>query len=97
MDQGIKYECQDSLAGVIRKRGSEDHDAVSALWPEGNTLDLGVSCNKCSRSHRMGEANLERAAHNSSYLSRNGLNDQSSKVGIGPVRATFTGKVTLSG
>ena len=38
-----------------------------------------------------------KAAHNSSYLSPNGLNDQSSKVGIGPVRATFTGKVTLSG
>jgi hypothetical protein len=77
VDQGIKHECKDSLAGSIGKLGSEDYDSVSALRPEGDALDLGVTCDACSWSYRTKEANLEGAAHNSSYLSPNGLDDQS--------------------
>jgi hypothetical protein len=40
VDQGISYNCQDGLAGSISKLGFDDHDAVPALWPEGDALDL---------------------------------------------------------
>jgi hypothetical protein len=45
--------------GSIGKLGCEDHDAVLAIRPEADALDLRVSRDKCSWSHRTGEANLE--------------------------------------
>lgn len=77
VDQDIKYKCQDSLARPGGKLGSEDHDAVSRSGLRVTLWICECPVMRVPGRTGTGDANLERAAHNSSYLDPNSFNDQS--------------------